>query len=103
MKVSEKREFRASACKTLIRLLPLLPEEQLSHFTRFLTKYSKNEKSLYRHFACDVSLQMASKLAAGTLNTAAAFAILKGRAFDKAPTVRTKAISQLSACLDGPR
>ena len=103
MKVSEKREFRASACKTLIRLLPLLPEEQLSHFTRFLTKYSKNEKALYRHFACDVSLQMASKLAAGTLNTAAAFAILKGRAFDKAPTVRTKAISQLSACLDGPR
>eukprot|EP01047_Picozoa_sp_COSAG01_P004474 COSAG01_NODE_147_length_24095_cov_25.855428_17_plen_1033_part_00 len=103
MRASDKREFRQSAHKTIVTLLLLLPEEKLSQFTRFLTKYSKNEKALYRHFACDVSLELATRLPVATLNTSAAFAILKGRASDKAPTVRTRAISQLAACLAGPR
>ena len=103
MKVSERAEYRRSTCQTAVKLLLLAPDEQLSQFTRFLTKYSKNEKALYRHFSCDVSLELVTQMRDVTLNTSAAFTILKGRAADKAPTVRAKALVQLSACLMGPR
>ena len=103
MKVSDRAEYRRSTCQTTVKLLLLLPEEQLSHFTRFLSKYSKTEKALFRHFSCDLSLELLSQMKEMTADTAAAFSILKARSTDKAPTVRAKALTQLSACLTGPR
>jgi condensin-2 complex subunit D3 len=103
MKVSDRAEYRRSTCQTVVKLLLLLPAEQLSHFIRFLSKYSKNEKALFRHFSCDVSLEILTAMQEVTLDTTTAFSILKARATDKAPTVRAKALTQLSACLMGPR
>ncbi len=103
MKVSDRAEYRRSACQTVVKLLLLLSAEHLSHFIRFLSKYSKNEKALYRHFSCDLSVEIVTAAQEVTLDTTTAFNILKARATDKAPTVRAKALIQLSACLMGPR
>lgn len=103
MKVSDRAEYRRSTCQTVVNLLLLLPAEHLSHFIRFLSKYSKNEKALFRHFSCDLSLELVTALQEVTLDTTTAFNIIKARATDKTPTVRAKALTQLSACLMGPR
>jgi condensin-2 complex subunit D3 len=103
LKVSEKAEYRASCCAAINALCTVLKEEHASTFTRFLSSYSKNEKALYRAFACDLALTLFNSLPEMNLNTSASINIIKDRACDKAPTVRAKAISSLVACLEGKR
>ncbi|XP_072012660.1 condensin-2 complex subunit D3 [Engystomops pustulosus] len=111
-KFPDKSEYRVSAAQALVKLLEKLPNLEYSSFIDWLYKYSRNSKISYRVFALDVAvalLEMPERL----VDSAFPLEQLKfiqhkfllqtmvfSRCSDKAPTVRSKALSCLAQCLE---
>ncbi|XP_044137939.1 condensin-2 complex subunit D3 [Bufo gargarizans] len=111
-KVPDKSEYRVSAAQALVKLLEKLPNPEYASFIEWLYKYSRNSKISYRVFALDVTVALL-ELPERPVDASFPLEQLKflqhkfllqamvfSRCSDKAPTVRSKALSCLAQCLD---
>ncbi|NWI52053.1 CNDD3 protein, partial [Calyptomena viridis] len=111
-KVPDKAEYRTYAAKALVTLLNKLPCVQFAEFISWLYKYSLNKIS-YRVFALDVALALLD-MPERNLDSSLSLdqqkflkhkflvqVMVFGRCSDKAPVVRSKALSSFAQCLEG--
>uniref|UniRef100_A0A8C3SHY0 Condensin-2 complex subunit D3 n=1 Tax=Chelydra serpentina TaxID=8475 RepID=A0A8C3SHY0_CHESE len=111
-KVPDKADYRTYAAQTLMQLLNKLPCAEYADFIAWLYRYSHNTKIPYRVFALDVALALLD-LPERKPNSSLSVdhqKLLKhkflvqdmvfGRCSDKAPTVRSKALSSFAYCLE---
>ncbi|NXI51020.1 CNDD3 protein, partial [Chloroceryle aenea] len=111
-KVPDKADYRTYAAQALVTLLNKLPCAEFADFIAWLYKYSRNTKTAYRVFALDVVLAL---LDVPERNVDSSLSLdqqkfLKheflvqvmvfGRCSDKAPVVRSKALSSFAHCLE---
>ncbi|NXT41467.1 CNDD3 protein, partial [Pelecanoides urinatrix] len=111
-KVPDKADYRTYAAQALVNLLNKLPCIEFADFIAWLYKYSRNTKVAYRVFALDVALAL---LDVPEKNLDSSLSVdhqkfLKhkflvqvmvfGRCSDKAPVVRSKALSSFAHCLE---
>ncbi|XP_009467862.1 PREDICTED: condensin-2 complex subunit D3 [Nipponia nippon] len=111
-KVPDKADYRTYAAQALVNLLNKLPCIEFANFIAWLYKYSHNTKIAYRVFALDVALAL---LDVPERNSDSSLSLdhqkfLKhkflvqvmvfGRCSDKAPVVRSKALSSFAHCLE---
>ncbi|XP_053308636.1 condensin-2 complex subunit D3 isoform X2 [Spea bombifrons] len=112
VKCPDKAEYRLSAAQALVKLMEKLPNPEYALFTSWMYGYSKNSKISYRVFALDVAVAL---LELPERETDESFppeslkflqhkfllqAMVFSRCSDKAPTVRSKALSCLAQCLE---
>ncbi|NWV19169.1 CNDD3 protein, partial [Origma solitaria] len=110
-KVPDKADYRTYAAQALVTLLDKLPCAEFAAFIAWLYKYSLNEVS-YRVFALDVALALLElpERSPGSSLSPDHQRFLKhkflvqvmvfGRCSDKAPMVRSKALSSFAHCLE---
>ncbi|XP_029429112.1 condensin-2 complex subunit D3 [Rhinatrema bivittatum] len=111
-KTPDKSEYRTHAAQALVKLLSKLPSAEFAGFMVWLYKYSKNTKISYRVFALEVIMALLN-LPERELDSALppelqkflqhkflVQAMVLGRCSDKAPTVRSKALSCFAQCLE---
>ncbi|NXO68383.1 CNDD3 protein, partial [Phainopepla nitens] len=110
-KVPDKAEYRSSAAQALVTLLDKLPCAEFAEFIAWLYKYSLTKVS-YRVFALDVALALLElpERSPGSSLSLDRWVFLKhkflvqvmvfGRCSDKAPVVRSKALSSFAHCLE---
>ncbi|XP_061869891.1 condensin-2 complex subunit D3 [Colius striatus] len=111
-KVPDKADYRTYAAQALVTLLNKLPCIEFADFMAWLYKYSHNTKIAYRVFALDVALAL---LDVPERNFDSSLSLdhqkflrhkflvqvmVFGRCSDKAPTVRSKALSSFAHCLE---
>uniref|UniRef100_A0A8B9FTW5 Non-SMC condensin II complex subunit D3 n=1 Tax=Amazona collaria TaxID=241587 RepID=A0A8B9FTW5_9PSIT len=111
-KVPDKADYRTYAAQALVTLLSKFPNVEFADFIAWLYKYSHNTKIAYRVFALDVALAL---LDVPERNVDPSLSLdqqkfLKhkflvqvmvfGRCSDKAPVVRSKALSSFAQCLE---
>ncbi|XP_077105659.1 condensin-2 complex subunit D3 [Ranitomeya variabilis] len=112
VKFPDKSEYRTSAANALVKLLEKLPDPEYASFIDWLYKYSRNAKISYRVFALDVAialLELPERTPDASLpveriklvqHKFLLHAMVFSRCSDKAPTVRSKALSCLAHCLE---
>ncbi|XP_073513426.1 condensin-2 complex subunit D3 isoform X2 [Phyllobates terribilis] len=112
VKFPDKSEYRTSAAHALVKLLEKLPNPEYASFIDWLYKYSRNIKISYRVFALDVAvvlLELPERPPDASLpeermkclqHKFLLHAMVFSRCSDKAPTVRSKALSCLAHCLE---
>ncbi|XP_030320546.1 condensin-2 complex subunit D3 isoform X1 [Calypte anna] len=111
-KVPDKADYRTHAAQAVVNLLNKLPATEFADFIAWLYKYSRNTKTAYRVFALDVALAL---LDVPERNTGSSLSLeqqkflkhkflvqvmIFGRCSDKAPVVRSKALSCFAHCLE---
>ncbi|KAM7082714.1 condensin-2 complex subunit D3 [Ciconia maguari] len=111
-KVPDKADYRTYAAQALVNLLNKLPSIEFADFIAWLYKYSRNTKIAYRVFALDVALALLdvpernldSSLSLDHQNFLKHKFLVQvmvfGRCSDKAPVVRSKALSSFAHCLE---
>ncbi|XP_043850916.1 condensin-2 complex subunit D3 isoform X2 [Dromiciops gliroides] len=111
-KVLDKSEYRTYAAQALAQLLNKLPCLEYAAFIHWLYKYSRNTKISHRVFALDVVLALLEyperELDSSLSLEQQQFLkhrflvqeLMFGRCSDKAPTVRSKALSSFVHCLE---
>ncbi|NXR00167.1 CNDD3 protein, partial [Sagittarius serpentarius] len=111
-KVPDKADYRTYAAQALVNLLNKLPCIEFADFMAWLYKYSRNAKIAYRVFALDVALALLdvpernldSSLSLDQQNFLKHKFLVQvmvyGRCSDKAPVVRSKALSSFAHCLE---
>ncbi|KAM9216984.1 condensin-2 complex subunit D3 [Leptosomus discolor] len=111
-KVPDKADYRTHAAQALVTLLNQLPCVEFADFIAWLYKYSRNTKIAYRVFALDVALALLdvperssdSSLSLDRQNFLKHKFLVQvmvfGRCSDKAPVVRSKALSSFAHCLE---
>ncbi|KAM4828187.1 condensin-2 complex subunit D3 isoform 2-T2 [Thomomys bottae] len=111
-KVIDKSEYRTSAAQALVQLLSKLPCGEYATFISWLYKYSRSSKIPHRVFTLDVALallELPEREADDTVSLEdqkflthkfLVQEIMFNRCLDKAPTVRSKALSSFAHCLD---
>ncbi|NXK07359.1 CNDD3 protein, partial [Herpetotheres cachinnans] len=111
-KVPDKADYRTYAAQALVNLLNKLPCAEFADFIAWLYKYSHNTKIAYRMFALDVVLALLDvpeRKLDGSLSVDhqkflnhkfLVQVIVFGRCSDKAPVVRSKALSVFAHCLE---
>ncbi|XP_053547485.1 condensin-2 complex subunit D3 [Bombina bombina] len=112
VKFPDKSDYRLSAAQALVKLLDKLPNAEYATFIDWLHRYSKNTKISYRVFALDVAvslLEMPEREPDESLPPEKSKflqhkfllqVMVFSRCSDKAPTVRSKALSCLAQCLE---
>ncbi|MBW03891.1 Condensin-2 complex subunit D3, partial [Eschrichtius robustus] len=112
VKVVDKSEYRTCAAQSLVQLLSKLPCAEYASFVAWLYGYSRNAKIPYRVFTLDVALallELPEREVDGTLapehqkflkHKFLVQEIMFARCVDKAPTVRSKALSSFAHCLE---
>ncbi|XP_064424706.1 condensin-2 complex subunit D3 [Latimeria chalumnae] len=112
VKVPDKLEYRTHAAQALVKLLTKLPCVEYVAFIDWLYRYSWNSKISYRTFALDVAIALLDLPERAVHSSIAQehqkylhhkFLIqvmIFGRCSDKAPTVRSRALSCLAQCLE---
>lgn len=111
-KVVDKAEYRTYAAQSLVQLLTKLPSEEYATFIAWLYKYSRSSKIPHRVFTLDVALALLT-LPERELDDTVSLEhqkflkhkffvqeIIFDRCLDKAPTVRSKALSSFAHCLE---
>ncbi|NXA28746.1 CNDD3 protein, partial [Ibidorhyncha struthersii] len=111
-KVPDKADYRTYAAQALVNLLNKLPCTEFADFIAWLYKYSCNTKIAYRVFALDVALALLD-VPERNLDSSLSLDLQKflkhkfivqvmvfGRCSDKAPVVRSKALSSFAHCLE---
>ncbi|NWY61556.1 CNDD3 protein, partial [Chionis minor] len=111
-KVPDKADYRTYAAQALVNLLNKLPCVEFADFIAWLYKYSRNTKIAYRVFALDVAIAL---LDVPERNSDSSLSpdhqkflkhkflvqvMVFGRCSDKAPVVRSKALSSFAHCLE---
>uniref|UniRef100_A0A8U8AWF1 Condensin-2 complex subunit D3 n=1 Tax=Geospiza parvula TaxID=87175 RepID=A0A8U8AWF1_GEOPR len=111
-KVPDKADYRTYAAQALVTLLDKLPCAEFAEFIAWLYKYSLTKHVSYRVFALDVALALLElpERSPGSSLSQDQQSLLKhkflvqvmvfGRCSDKAPVVRSKALSSLAHCLE---
>ncbi|NXF06923.1 CNDD3 protein, partial [Smithornis capensis] len=111
VKVPDKADYRIYAAKALVTLLNKLPCVEFAEFISWLYKYSLNRIS-YRVFALDVALALLDVPERNPDNSLSlgqqkflkhkflVQVMVFGRCSDKAPMVRSKALSSFAQCLE---
>ncbi|XP_074159851.1 condensin-2 complex subunit D3 isoform X2 [Sminthopsis crassicaudata] len=111
-KVLDKSEYRTYAAQALAQLLNKLPCLEYAAFIRWLYKYSRSSKISHRVFTLDVVLALLERpereLVSSLSQEEQKFLkhkflvqeLMFGRCSDKAPTVRSKALSSFVHCLE---
>ncbi|XP_057605649.1 condensin-2 complex subunit D3 isoform X3 [Hippopotamus amphibius kiboko] len=112
VKVVDKSEYRTCAAQSLVQLLSKLPCAEYASFVAWLYGYSRNAKISYRVFTLDVALallELPEREVDSTLplehqkflkHKFLVQEIMFARCVDKAPTVRSKALSSFAHCLE---
>ncbi|XP_029412551.1 condensin-2 complex subunit D3 isoform X3 [Nannospalax galili] len=111
-KVIDKSEYRTFAAQSLVQLLNKLPSGEYAAFIAWLYKYSRSSKIPHRVFTLDIVLALL-ELPERTVDDSLFLEhqkflkhkflvqeIMFDRCLDKAPTVRTKALSSFAHCLE---
>ncbi|KFP98393.1 Condensin-2 complex subunit D3, partial [Haliaeetus albicilla] len=111
-KVPDKADHRTYAAQALVNLLNKLPCTEFADFMAWLYKYSRNTKVVYRVFALDVALALLD-VPERNLDSSLSLdhqkflkhkflvqVMVFGRCSDKAPVVRSKALSSFAHCLE---
>ncbi|KFO12675.1 Condensin-2 complex subunit D3, partial [Balearica regulorum gibbericeps] len=111
-KVPDKTDYRTYAAQALVNLLNKLPSIEFADFIAWLYKYSRNSKIAYRVFALDVALALLD-VPERNLDSSLSLdhqkflkhkflvqVMVFGRCSDKAPVVRSKALSSFAHCLE---
>ncbi|XP_059685586.1 condensin-2 complex subunit D3 [Gavia stellata] len=111
-KVPDKADYRTYAALALVNLLNKLPCIEFADFIAWLYKYSRNIKVAYRVFALDVALALLD-VPERNLDSSLPLdhqkflkhkflvqVMVFGRCSDKAPVVRSKALSSFAHCLE---
>ncbi|NXH16920.1 CNDD3 protein, partial [Bucco capensis] len=111
-KVPDKAEYRTYAAQALVTLLNKLPSAKFADFIAWLYKYSRNTKIAYRVFALDVALALL-EVPERILDSSLSLdqqkflkhkflvqVMVFGRCSDRAPVVRSKALSCFAHCLE---
>ncbi|XP_075579292.1 condensin-2 complex subunit D3 [Pelecanus crispus] len=111
-KVPDKADYRTYAAEALVNLLNKLPCIEFADFIAWLYKYSHHAKVAYRVFALDVALALLD-VPERNLDSSLSLDHQKflkhkflvqdmvfGRCSDKAPVVRSKALSSFAHCLE---
>ncbi|XP_064029142.1 condensin-2 complex subunit D3 isoform X2 [Pogoniulus pusillus] len=111
-KVPDKAEYRTYAAQAVVTLLNKLPSAEFADFISWLYKYSRHTKVAYRVFALDVVLAL---LEVPERNVDSSLSLdqqkflrhqflvqvmVFGRCSDRAPAVRSKALSSFAHCLE---
>ncbi|KAJ1175182.1 hypothetical protein NDU88_000473 [Pleurodeles waltl] len=111
-KFPDKSEHRTYAAEALVKLLCKFPNAEYATFIQWLYKYSRNSKMSYRVFALEVAVALLELPEREVDNTVPleeqrflqhkflVQVMVFGRCSDKAPTVRSKALSCLAQCLE---
>lgn len=111
-KCPDKSEYRLSAAQTLVKLQDQLPNAKYASFIDWLCKYSRNSKISYRVFALDAAvalLELPERVPDSSFpqedlkflqHKFLIQALIFSRCSDKAPTVRSKALSCLAQFLE---
>ncbi|XP_052044738.1 condensin-2 complex subunit D3 [Apodemus sylvaticus] len=111
-KVVDKAEYRTYTAQALVQLLNKLPSEEFATFIAWLYKYSRSSKIPHRVFTLDVALALLELPEREVDDTVLlehqkflkhqfiVQEIIFDRSFDKAPTVRSKALSSFAHCLE---
>lgn len=111
-KVVDKAEYRTYAAQSLVQLLSKLPSKDYATFIAWLYKYSRSSKIPHRVFTLDVALallELPERLLDDTVllehqkflkHKFFVQEIIFDRCLDKAPTVRSKALSSFAQCLE---
>ncbi|XP_072585392.1 condensin-2 complex subunit D3 isoform X2 [Vulpes vulpes] len=111
-KVTDKSEYRTYAAQSLVQLLSKLPNKEYAMFIAWLYRYSRSSKIPHRIFTLDVVLALLELPERAVDNTLSLehqkllkhkFLVQKiifDRCVDKAPTVRSKALSSFAHCLE---
>ncbi|XP_078195997.1 condensin-2 complex subunit D3 isoform X2 [Callithrix jacchus] len=111
-KVVDKSEYRTFAAQSLVQLLSKLPCGEYAMFIAWLYKYSRSSKIPHRVFTLDVVLALLELPEREVDNTLSlehqrflkhkflVQEIMFDRCSDKAPTVRSKALSSFAHCLE---
>ncbi|XP_063799859.1 condensin-2 complex subunit D3 [Pseudophryne corroboree] len=112
VKCPDKADYRVSAAQALVRLLEKFPNPEYAAFIEWLYKFSWNSKISYRVFALDVAITLLelpervvdSSFPPDNLKFLQHKFLLQAMVFsrcsDKAPTVRSKALSCLAQYLE---
>ncbi|XP_072886251.1 condensin-2 complex subunit D3 isoform X2 [Hemitrygon akajei] len=111
-KVPDKAEYRTHGAQAVVKLLTKLPCADYVTFLDWFHRYSQNNKVAYRSFALDVImalLKLPDRKEDSTIlpehqkylkSKYWIQVVILGRCSDKAPTVRSRALSCLAQCLD---
>ncbi|KAM7051471.1 condensin-2 complex subunit D3 [Molossus nigricans] len=111
-KVVDKSEYRTYAAQSLVQLLSKLPCGEYATFIAWLYRYSRSSKIPHRVFTLDVALALLELPEREADNTVSlehqkflkhkflVQDIMFDRCLDKAPTVRSKALSSFAHCLE---
>ncbi|XP_067910020.1 condensin-2 complex subunit D3 isoform X2 [Heterodontus francisci] len=111
-KVPDKVEYRTHGAQSLVKLLTKLPCVDFVAFLDWLLKYSQNSKVAYRNFALDVVmalLELPEREQDSSIprehqkylhHKYWIQVVILGRCSDKAPSVRSRALSCLAQCLE---
>uniref|UniRef100_V9K7T1 Condensin-2 complex subunit D3 n=1 Tax=Callorhinchus milii TaxID=7868 RepID=V9K7T1_CALMI len=111
-KVPDKLEYRSCAAQSVVQLLKKLPSADYATFLDWLFKYSQNSKISYRAFALDVVMALLDLPEREPDDTVPQEhhkylmhkywlqVLILGRCSDKAPTVRSRALTCLAQCLN---
>uniref|UniRef100_A0A8C4N8C7 Condensin-2 complex subunit D3 n=1 Tax=Equus asinus TaxID=9793 RepID=A0A8C4N8C7_EQUAS len=111
-KVMDKSEYRTYAAQSLVQLLSKLPCGEYATFIAWLYRYSRSSKIPHRVFTLDVALALLELPEREVDNTLSleqhkflkhkflVQEIMFDRCLDKAPTVRSKALSSFVHCLE---
>ncbi|XP_031201242.1 condensin-2 complex subunit D3 isoform X2 [Mastomys coucha] len=111
-KVVDKAEYRTYAAQSLVQLLNKLPSGEYAAFIAWLYKYSRSSKIPHRVFTLDVALALLELPEREVDDTVLlehhrflkhkffVQEVIFGRCLDKAPTVRSKALSSFAHCLE---
>ncbi|XP_030899312.1 condensin-2 complex subunit D3 isoform X2 [Melopsittacus undulatus] len=111
-KVPDKADYRTYAAQALVTLLSKFPNVEFANFIAWLYKYSHNAKIAYRVFALDVALALLD-VPERKVDTSLSLdqqkflkhkflvqVMVFGRCSDKAPVVRSRALSSFAQCLE---
>ncbi|XP_055987450.1 condensin-2 complex subunit D3 isoform X2 [Sorex fumeus] len=111
-KVIDKSDHRTHAAQSLVQLLHKLPSGEYASFVTWLYRYSRSNKVQHRIFTLDVALAILELPEREVDNTLSleqqkflnhkflVQEIMFDRCLDKAPTVRSKALSSFAHCLE---
>uniref|UniRef100_A0A8B9Z3K1 Condensin-2 complex subunit D3 n=1 Tax=Buteo japonicus TaxID=224669 RepID=A0A8B9Z3K1_9AVES len=112
IKISYHADYRTYAAQAVVNLLNKLPCIEFADFMAWLYKYSRNTKVVYRVFALDVALALLD-VPERNLDSSLSLdhqkflkhkflvqVMVFGRCSDKAPVVRSKALSSFAHCLE---
>ncbi|XP_064207133.1 condensin-2 complex subunit D3 isoform X1 [Anguilla rostrata] len=108
----DKAEYRTSGAQTVVKLLAKMPCAEYASFIQWLYSYSLHSKVAYRMFALDVAMalverpereadaSLSAELASFLPHKFLVQVMVFGRRSDRAPTVRSHALTYLGQCLE---